>query len=119
MIAEATSPLTIAESYIDAWSRKDINAIAKLVHPQINLKSPMTELTGKDRFLEAVKKTLEPLERVNVRAKFVSGAQAVLIYDFHMKEVGLVRNANLMQMEDNLVRSVELFFDASPFKKES
>jgi len=119
MIAEATSPLAIAESYIDAWSRKDVDAIAKLIHPQIHLKSPMTELSGREPFLEAVRKTLEPLEKVNVRAKFASGSQAILVYDLQMTEVGLVRNANLMLMEDNLVRSVELFFDASPFKNES
>lgn len=117
MIAEATSPLIIAENYINAWSRKDIDAIADLVHPQIRLKSPMAESTGKEAFLEAVKKALEPLEKVNIRAKFASDAQAILVYDFQMKGAGLVRNANLLTIEDGLIRSVELFFDASPFKK--
>lgn len=117
MIAEATTPLTIAENYIDAWIRKDIDSIAELVHPQIHLKSPMSEASGKPAFLEAAKKALEPLENVNVRAKFGSDSQAILVYDFQMKGAGLLRNANLLTFEDGLIRSVELFFDATPFKK--
>lgn len=119
MIAEATTPLAIAEKYINAWSRRDIDSIGELVHPQIHLKSPVTEVDGKAAFLDAVKRTLEPLEQVTVRAKFGSDTQAILVYDFQMKGAGLVRNANLMTFQDNLIQSVELFFDASPFQKKS
>ena len=110
--------LSLAEEYLDAWKRKDLQAIGALVHPQIRLTSPVTEVTGKDAFLATCEKIFPLLLDVQIHAKFSSQTQAMMVYDFVLKEpIGTTRTANLMTFENHLIRSVELLFDARAFER--
>jgi SnoaL-like domain len=104
-------------SYLDAWSRKDIDAIAALVHPQVRFKAPMQELDGRDAYLTATRRVFPLLKRIDVRDQFVSADRAVLIYDFIcLPPVDISRTAEMVRFQDGLVRETELFFDARPFE---
>jgi hypothetical protein len=108
----------IAQEYLAAWKRKDAGGIARLVHPDVRLKSPIAELAGREPFLTMCRKIFPQLEDVVVRATFATETQAMIAYDFVMKApLGLTRTANLMTFDGDLIRSVELFFDARPFEK--
>jgi SnoaL-like domain len=110
--------LEIAQEYLAAWKRKDAVAISRLLHPDVHLNSPVAELTGREPFLMMCRKIFAELEDVNVRAMFASDTQAMLVYDFVLKKpIGVTRTANLMTFEGEMIRSVELFFDARPFEK--
>lgn len=109
--------LSLAEEYLDAWKRKDLQGISRLVHPEIDLKSPLVEVSGRDAFLGTCEKILPMLLDVRIHAKFASQTQAMMVYDFVLKEpIGTTRTANLMTFEKHLIRSVELLFDARPFE---
>jgi len=111
--------LDIAQDYLAAWQLKDADRIANLLHPEVRLKSPVAELTGREPFLMMCRKIFPSLRDVSVRARFASGNQAMIVYDFVLREpIGVTRTANLMTFEGELIRSVELFFDARPFAKE-
>jgi hypothetical protein len=110
--------LDVAEEYLAAWKRKDIEGIAKLVHPEIHLKSPVADVTGRESFLITCQKIFPILTDVRIHAKFASETRAMMTYDFALHEpLGVTRTANLMTFERRLIRSVELFFDARPFEK--
>jgi hypothetical protein len=118
--SQAARHVDIAREYLAAWKRKDADGIAKLIHPEVHLKSPVADLTGREMFLTMCRKIFPMLEDVSVRAKFASETQAMLVYDFVLQSpIGVTRTANLMTFEGELIRSVELFFDARSFEKPS
>ena len=107
-----------AEAYYKAMNDKDLSGMARHLHADVRLVTPMEDLTGKDVVLAAAKKLLNFIQSVEVRAKFESSTQAMLAYNMHFAEpVGLCRAAALMTFKDGLIARNELFFDASPFKK--
>ena len=42
-------PLVFGEAYLQAWDKKDLEAIAKYLHREIHFVGPMTEVTGKEK----------------------------------------------------------------------
>jgi hypothetical protein len=77
----------------------------------------MQELNGRDAVLASTKRIFPLLEKLNVRAQFISGDQAMFAYDFVCHEpIGLCRTAELVRFQDNLIRETEVFFDARPFE---
>lgn len=112
-----TSIQSQANSYIDAWARKDLNAIEAHLHPQVHFKGPMQELQGRDAVLAATKQIFPLLQRMDIRARFVDGARAMFAYDFVCGEpIGVCRTAELVQFDGTLIRDIELYFDARPFE---
>jgi hypothetical protein len=108
----------IVQQYLAAWKRKDADGIAKLLHPAVRLKSPVADLRGREAFLAMCRKIFPQLEDVIVRAKFATKEQAMAVYDFVLKEpIGATRTANLITFDGELIRSVELFFDARRFEE--
>jgi hypothetical protein len=103
--------------YMDAWTRKNLEGIGALYHPEVHFKGPMQELHGKDAVLAATQRIFPLLDSVAVRYQFVEGNRAMFVYDFVCREpIGLCRTAELVQFDDGLIRETELFFDARPFE---
>ncbi len=103
-------------SYLDSWRRKDLNAIARHLHSEVDFVGPMVQMHGRDAFLRSTERILPLLERFEPRGSFLAGNKATFIYDFVCRSpIGVVRTAELVRFEDNLIRHVELFYDARPF----
>jgi hypothetical protein len=110
--------LAVAEAYYEAVNNKDIASVAEYFHPEIQFTSPMAQLSGRDAALEAVRRLLTILKGVHVRAKFSSGDQVMMAYDFEFPDpIGVSRTAALMTFADGLISRLELFFDARPFQQ--
>ena len=107
-----------AEAYYKAMNDKDLSGMARHLHADVRLVTPMEDLTGRDAVLEAAKKLLGFIQRIEVRSRFESETQAMLAYDMHFAApTGRCRAAALMAFKDGLIVRNELFFDASPFRK--
>jgi hypothetical protein len=105
------------ESYLNAWSRKDLEGIAVHIHPEVRFKGPMQEFQGRDAYLTATKRVFPLLEKLDVRAQFISGDRALLVYDFVCRDpIGVSRTAEMVRFDGELIRETELFFDARPFE---
>jgi hypothetical protein len=117
---DSTMPKSIDSScaaYLDAWSRKDLDGISVHLHPDVHFKGPMQELDGRDAVLASSERIFPLLERLEVRARFVSGDRAMFAYDFVCRDpIGVCRTAELVRFQDGLIRDIELFFDARPFE---
>lgn len=112
------NPMSIAESYLAAWQRKDLPEIARHLHPQVHFKGPMAEITGREAVVGSVQRMFPILKEINIQSKFAAGNQAIFTYDFLCAEpVGSCRTAELMTFEDGQIKDIELFFDARPFEK--
>jgi hypothetical protein len=103
--------------YVNAWKRRDIDAISQLIHPEIKFKSPTATTEGRDKYLAATARFLPLLVRVEVRAQFTSNEGAMVAYDFVCANpIGSCPTAELLRFKDGLVRESEIFFDARPFE---
>jgi len=107
-----------AVAYYKAMADKDLTGMARHLHPDVRLVTPMEELTGKEAVLEAAKRLLNFITSIKVRAKFGSENQAMLAYDMDFAApIGVCRAAALMTFKDGLIVRNEIFFDARPFDK--
>lgn len=114
----ATNTLELAEKYLAAWQRKDLESIAMQVHPEIVLTRPRSHVAGKQAYLEAAKTILEVIKEFRVRSTFSSGNQVVFVYDLICQSpIGPCPTAELITFEPGLVASVELFYDPRPFEQ--
>lgn len=105
-----------AEAYYKAMNDKDLSSMARHLHPDIRLVSPLDALTGKEAVLEAANRLFPLIRSIKVHAKLGSDDQAMLTYDMDFAEpVGICRAAALMTFKDGLIARSELFFDARPF----
>src|SRR5665213_2193095 len=112
------STLDLATSYLSAWGRKDVAAIAQHLDPDVHFKGPMTDVTGRDRVVASTERILPMLQAFIVRSTFVSGDRAMFAYDFVCHPpIGTCRTAELVTFVNGLVKSIELFYDARPFEK--
>jgi len=110
--------LASGEAYLNAWDNKDLEGIAKHLHPEVHFLGPMTETRGKERFLQSAQRMFGLLKALKVRSKFASENQAAFTYDFICAEpIGVCRTAEVMTFKDGLISGIELFFDARPFEK--
>ena len=107
-----------AVAYYKAMADKDLPGMARHLHPDVRLVTPMEELTGKEAVLEAAKRLLPLINSIKVHAKFGSEDQAMLTYDMDFSSpIGVCRAAALMTFKDGLIIRNEIFFDARPFNK--
>jgi hypothetical protein len=107
-----------AVAYYTAMADKDLTGMARRLHPDIQLVTPMEELDGQKTVLEAAKRLLPLIDSIKVHAKFGSKDQAMLTYDMDfVVPIGVCRAAALMTFEAGLITRNEIFFDARPFDK--
>jgi hypothetical protein len=64
--------LASAEAYYRAMSAKDLSEMARYLHPDVRLVTPIEELSGREAVLEAARRLLPLIQSIEVRAKFGS-----------------------------------------------
>ena len=107
-----------AEAYYRAMNSKDTAAMARHLHPDVRLVTPMEDLIGKDAVLGAARKLLPSIHSIEMQAGFESSTQAMLVYRMRFADpIGDCRAAALLTFKDGLIAHNELFFDASPFQR--
>jgi ketosteroid isomerase-like protein len=107
----------VSTAYLNAWSSKDLEGIAALLHPDIHFRSPNADTHGREAYLAAVARMFPLLLRIDVRAQLHGSDSAMFVYDFVCREpVGAARTAELVRFADGLIRDSEVFFDPRPFE---
>lgn len=107
----------IATAYYRGVGKKDVKSVENLLHPDVQVVSPLSTVNGKTPVLESVKAFSESLKSLAIRSKFESGDQAMIVYDIELPApVGLNRTASLLTINNGLITKIELFYDSAPFK---
>lgn len=113
-----TKNTAIAKAYYTAMSEKNIKVMEKYLHPDVELISPLSQLRGKEAYLEALKGFTSFFETLTIRAVFGEGDQAVVICDVECPpSIGILPTAILMTLRDELITRLELFHDTAPLHK--
>ncbi len=110
--------LVSAVTYYQAMGNKDLAVMEKCLHPNVRLKGPLAEITGKEGVLNSVKHFCAIFNKLTIRAQCAGGDQVMLAYDLECPApIGLVQAAVLLTFQDGLIVRYELFYDARPFER--
>lgn len=108
-----------AEEYYKLIGEKKVEGIEKYLDHDVEFYSPLATLKGKEAVVGATGNFMNAIESLKIRARFDSGNQAMIVYDVDFP--GMASNfpgASLLTFRNNLIVRIELFHDASHFKKE-
>lgn len=110
----------IASAYYTAMRDKDVEELAKYLHSEVQFQSPLSEMKGSDKVLEAAKGFMNVFESLDIKNSFDDGKDAaVCIFDLHCKEpIGVLKAITLMKIEEGMITQMELFFDPTAFKSQ-
>jgi ketosteroid isomerase-like protein len=113
-------PKTVALAYIDACGRKDLDAVAPLLAPDLRFTGPNNSLTGAAPYLAVLRRLGPVWVRSEVKKVFTDGPEVCVIYDFVTNTpAGAVPIVEWLRVEDGRIASVALFFDRVTFQPAS
>lgn len=105
-----------AREYYIALGKKDFSTVEKFLHPQVQFKGPLSEMSGKEAVLENIKKFGSLFESLKIQDYFGEDEKAVVIYHvFFPSPIGAQSSVALLNFKNDLITNIELFFDARPF----
>jgi hypothetical protein len=108
----------IIAEYYKAMGQRDFEKLAKFLSSDVQFIAPLAKLKGKEAVLESIKRFTSVFKTLNVRAKFGSNNQAMVVYDLDCPEpIGFLSSSALMTFENGLITKIELFYDARPFDR--
>ena len=108
----------IATAYYTAIGEKNVEAVAKYIHPDIRFIAPLGREIGKEAFLEAARKFTALFKSLTIRSSIGSKDQAMVVYDLECPApIGTFSTAAHMTFREGLIAKIELFFDARPFQQ--
>lgn len=108
--------IAIARAYYTAMGAKDLAGLAPYLHADVTFTTPLATLTGKDAVLKAAGHFMAVFNKLTIRTVFGSETQAMLVYDFEFPApIGNLPAAVLMDIQDGLITTFQLFYDARPF----
>jgi len=113
-------PKSIALAYIEACSRKDMEALKPLLAKDVRFVGPGNAVTGAEPYLALLRRLGPVWVRSDVKKVFTDGADVCVIYDFVTNTpAGSVPIVEWLHIEDGRIFSVILFFDRATFKPAS
>lgn len=114
-----TNIVTRAEEYYKAIGRKNIEDIKEYLDSDVEFYSPLATLKGKNSVVEATGNFTKAFKSLQIRAKFGSKDQAMIVYDVDIPGISnAFPGASLLTFRNNLIVEIELFHDATHFAKE-
>ena len=110
--------MAIAQTFYTAFGEKNVESMEKYLHPDVQLITPLSNLQGKEAYLEAVKSFMAFFKALSIRATFGEGDQAVVVYDLDCSGgIGKTSGVALMTFQEGMITRNELFHDTSPYTK--
>ena len=116
-MTDTQDPKSIALAYIQACGHKDLDAVARLLDPDVRFTGPGNALTGAAAYLAVLRRLGPVWERSDVKKSFADGPSVCVIYDFvTTTAAGAVPIVEWLEITQGRIVSVTLFFDRITFK---
>jgi ketosteroid isomerase-like protein len=113
----ALSNAELAARYLDAIGRHDFEALADLLHPDLEFVGPFVTLHSAPEYVAAYRRLALVLTGTVLRKSFVDGDDVCVIYEFVTDTpAGAVTFIEWMTVEDGRIRSIRLTFDRVEFE---
>ena len=107
----------IAEGFLAAWARGDIDAARALCCDDLHFVGPIEEWHSADEHLAALKGVAQVVERIDLHRTFVDGNDVVVVYDLVTDtQVGTSRIAEWKTIRDEKLADIRAYFDSHPWR---
>ncbi|MAZ78280.1 MAG: hypothetical protein CMF39_06335 [Legionellaceae bacterium] len=104
--------LSVVLEYYDAISKKQLERAAEKLADNVQIISPLATKNGKRDVLAALKGFSSVVENIKITDQFASGDKVMLAYEMLFpKPIGILRAAGLINLENGLIKRIELFYD--------
>lgn len=110
-MTEPLTPAAVAQAFIEAWGRQDMEEVARLVADDMEFESPMVGHTGAEAFLAAAGEFNRSVTGVDIVAVLGDDRSALVMYDMHTVPFGTLRAADHLVVEDGKITADKLVFD--------
>ncbi len=101
-----------AVAYYEALGKKDMEAVKKTLHPDVQYSDPDEKIVGRELLLKAAKGFTAIFKSLTIRAKFGSETQAMTLHDVEIPGLDKnLRTASLFSFQDGLISNIELIYD--------
>ena len=108
----------IAKAYYTAMAEKNIDNLVQYLDQNVLFVAPLATVTGKQDFVETLKRFIMFFQTLTIRTTFGSQDQAMVVYTLEFPiPMGKIETAALLKFKDGLITKIELFYDARPFEK--
>jgi hypothetical protein len=116
-IEMTTDPKTIALAYVNACGRKDLDAVAQLLAPDLEFQAVFKSIRGVSPFLDALRQIGPIWVRSDAKKAFTDGNEVCVMYDLVTDTpAGPVPCIEWLRIEDGRIRWGRLFFDRLAFQ---
>jgi hypothetical protein len=112
-----TTPHDIAIAYLDAVSKKELDRVERLLHPDVQFTGPAMKSGSAREFLVALRRIGAIHVRNDVRRVFADGNEVCVIYDFVTDTAGALPAIEWLRIEGGRIRSIQLYYDQVPWLK--
>lgn len=109
------TPESVALAYLDAIGKQQLDRVAALVAPDLHFVGPARTIDGVQDFLAALRRLGAVHVRNDVKRVFRDGNEVCVIYDFVTDTMGTIATIEWLRIENDRVRSVNLYYDQLPW----
>lgn len=103
---------SIAVTYYTALGKKDMEAVKKCLHPDVQFSDPQEKIVGREAVLKAANRFSAIFKTLTIHAQFGSETQAMIVYDVRIPGLDKdLRAASLLSFQDDLIANIELIYD--------
>lgn len=108
--------LDTAVAYYTAMGRKNIDEVAKCLHPNIEFEDPQEKVKGKDRVLKAAQGFMKIFKALTINSKLSSEDQVMIVYEVEIPGFAKkLKAASLLSFQEGLISNIELIYDTRCF----
>ncbi len=113
--------LSLVRAYYDSWQEGgehfDETRLRRVLHPELRFDSPMGSETRVDAFLLRLRRFTPSLKRLQMLQLFGADGEATALYDCELlPPICNLRCCEVFKAEGDRITSLQLIFDATPFK---
>jgi len=109
---------SIGVAYYTALGEKNIEAVKKYLHPDIQFTDPQEKVIGKEAVLKAAEGFTKIFKTLTIRAQFGSENQAMIVYDVEIPSLPKkLQAASLLSFQEGQISKIELFYDTKDLKR--
>lgn len=113
-MAAPGSPEGLAVAYTEAVGQRRFDAVAALLHPDVEFQMPGKTMRGVDEYVTALKRLAPILSRNDVKRTVVDGNNVCVLYDLVTDTpVGAVPSVEWITVDGARIRTVRLIFETA------
>ncbi|MDA9399361.1 nuclear transport factor 2 family protein [Bradyrhizobium sp. CCBAU 45389] len=105
----------IANTYIEAIARKDVDTVISISADDIVCTSPRGRIVGTSKFREFHDGFARMLRKVTLLAIYGDDQQAIVVYSADTHPIAGAMVAEFFKVRDGKIASTEVIYDAAPF----